>query len=58
MGDPSRGKACPRGLVWNVPLEGGGRLVSDEIKIEVDGQLVRSRPDAEGEAHVEERASA
>ena len=45
-------------LVWNVPLEGGGWLVSDKIKIEVDGQLVESRPDAEAEADAEERLSA
>lgn len=46
------------GLVWNVPLEGGGWLVSDKIKIEVDGQLVASRADAEAEAEAEKRMSA
>jgi polyisoprenoid-binding protein YceI len=45
-------------LVWNVPLEGGGWLVSDKIKIEVDGQLVGTRADAEAEAGAEERISA
>ena len=29
------------GLTWNVALEAGGFLVGDEIKIEVDGQMVR-----------------
>jgi polyisoprenoid-binding protein YceI len=29
-------------LRWNVPLESGGWLVSDKVKIEVDGQLVAS----------------
>jgi polyisoprenoid-binding protein YceI len=31
------------GLTWNVALERGGWLVSDEIKIEVDGQLTESQ---------------
>lgn len=33
------------GLGWNVALEAGGFVVSDEVKIEIDLQLVR-RPDA------------
>ena len=29
------------GLVWNVALEAGGFLVSDEIKISIDGEAVK-----------------
>ena len=29
------------GLAWNVPLEAGGVLVGDEVKISIDTQLVR-----------------
>jgi len=29
------------GLTWNVPLGGGGLLVSDKVKIEVDGELAQ-----------------
>ena len=29
-------------LKWNVPLGGGGLLVSDKIKLEVDGELAKS----------------
>jgi polyisoprenoid-binding protein YceI len=29
------------GLTWNAQLEGGGWLVSKEVKLEVEGQLVR-----------------
>ncbi len=29
------------GLTWNAALEGGGWLVSKEIRIEIEGQLVR-----------------
>ena len=31
------------GLRWNVPLGQGGVLVSDKIKLEVDGQLVQTK---------------
>lgn len=31
------------GLTWNVPLEGGGWLVSDEIKIHVELQAVQQQ---------------
>ncbi|HET9050372.1 MAG TPA: YceI family protein [Candidatus Dormibacteraeota bacterium] len=31
------------GLKWNVPLGGGGLLVSEKVKIEVDGQLAKSK---------------
>jgi polyisoprenoid-binding protein YceI len=30
------------GLTWNAPLEAGGWLVSDAIKIEVEGQLIEA----------------
>lgn len=29
------------GLTWNAPLEGGGWLVSKEVDLEIEGQLVR-----------------
>ena len=29
-------------LKWNVPLGGGGLLVSDKIKLEIDGELAKS----------------
>ena len=31
------------GLSWNVPLGNGGLLVSDKIKLEIDGQLVQTQ---------------
>lgn len=31
------------GLKWNLPLDGGGWLVSDNVAIEIDVQLVQSR---------------
>ena len=31
------------GLKWNVPLGNGGVLVSDRIKLEIDGQLVQTK---------------
>jgi polyisoprenoid-binding protein YceI len=42
------------GLTWNVTLEAGGWLVSDKIKIEVDGQLAET-PAAVGEEEDLER---
>jgi hypothetical protein len=30
------------GLVWNVSLEAGGVLVSDEVQIEIDIELVQA----------------
>lgn len=33
------------GLTWNVPLEGGGWLVSKEADLEIEGQLVRPPED-------------
>lgn len=29
------------GLTWNVPLDGGGLLVSEQFKLEIEAQLVR-----------------
>jgi polyisoprenoid-binding protein YceI len=31
------------GLAWNVPLGGGGMLVSDKIKLEIDGELGQTK---------------
>ncbi len=31
------------GLKWNVPLSGGGLLVSEKIKLEIDGELGQDR---------------
>lgn len=33
------------GLTWNVPLEGGGWLVSKEVDLEIEGQLIRPQED-------------
>ncbi|HEV1997263.1 MAG TPA: YceI family protein [Candidatus Dormibacteraeota bacterium] len=41
------------GLTWNVALEAGGLLVSDKIKIEVEGQLAESREAIEREVPAE-----
>ena len=41
------------GLKWNVPLGGGGVLVSEKIEIEVEGQVARSAEEAEDEARAE-----
>lgn len=32
-------------LTWNVPLEGGGWLVSKEVDLEIEGQLIRPPED-------------
>lgn len=45
------------GLKWNVPLGNGGVLVSDRIKLEIDGQLVEQKA-AEPVAAGAEAASA
>ncbi|HET7475520.1 MAG TPA: YceI family protein [Dermatophilaceae bacterium] len=29
-------------LVWNVPLEGGGMLVGDKVKLTIDAELIKS----------------
>ncbi|HVL65076.1 MAG TPA: YceI family protein [Actinomycetota bacterium] len=45
------------GLNWNVPLDTGGVLVSEKIKIEVDFQLAESQEAVEQEAQVEAEIS-
>ncbi len=45
------------GLTWNVALETGGLLVSDKIKIQIDGQLAESKDAAEELADAEKIAS-
>jgi polyisoprenoid-binding protein YceI len=32
------------GLVWNVPLGGGGVLVGEKVKLEIDGELSLDKP--------------
>jgi polyisoprenoid-binding protein YceI len=41
------------GLSWNVALETGGWLVSDKVKIEVDGQLAESQEAVDQEVEAE-----
>ena len=41
------------GLTWNVALEAGGWLVSDNIKIEIDLQVAESKEVVEQEAELE-----
>jgi polyisoprenoid-binding protein YceI len=41
------------GLNWNVALETGGWLVSDEIKVAIDVELVQQLEQAEVEAEAE-----
>lgn len=41
------------GLSWNVPLGNGGLLVSDKIKLEIDGQLVQTKEAAAASAAAE-----
>ena len=31
------------GLVWNVPLGGGGLLVGEKVKLEIDGELAQDK---------------
>ena len=38
------------GLVWNVPLGGGGLLVGEKVKLEIDGELAQDKPAADAEA--------
>ncbi len=45
------------GLKWNVPLGGGGLLVSEKVRIEVEGQLAESKVAVEEEVAVEAMAS-
>lgn len=44
------------GLSWNVALETGGWLVSDEIKVSIEVELVRQQEQAETEAVAEAEA--
>lgn len=46
------------GLRWNVPLGQGGVLVSEKIKLEIDGQLAQTKEAVEAGAAAESRASA
>lgn len=41
------------GLTWNVPLGGGGLLVSEKVKLEIDGELTLEKVAAEESAAVE-----
>jgi len=41
------------GLVWNVPLGGGGLLVGEKVKLEIDGELGQDKPAADAEAAAE-----
>jgi len=45
------------GLNWNVPLDTGGVLVSEKIKLEIDFQLAESKDVVEEEAQLEKQAS-
>ena len=45
------------GLTWNVPLESGGWLVSDNIKLEIDVQVAESKEAVEEEAKAEAEIS-
>ena len=45
------------GLTWNVALEAGGWLVSDKIKIEIDGQLAEQVDTVAEEAELEQGSS-
>ena len=46
------------GLTWNVPLVGGGLLVSEKVQIEVEGQIARTAEEIEDEAKQESRETA
>lgn len=46
------------GLTWNVPLGGGGVLVSEKVQIEVEGQIARTAEEIEDEAAAESRETA
>ena len=41
------------GLVWNVPLDAGGWLVSDKVQLEIDLQVAKAREVIEQEARAE-----
>jgi polyisoprenoid-binding protein YceI len=44
------------GLSWNVPLGGGGLLVGEKVKLEIDGELGLDKP-AEAEPAAAEAAA-
>ena len=44
------------GLSWNAPLGGGGLLVSDKIKLEIDGELTQTKEAVEAGAALEQTA--
>jgi polyisoprenoid-binding protein YceI len=44
------------GLNWNVPLGSGGLLVSEKVKLEIDGELTQDKP-AEAEPAAAEAAA-
>jgi polyisoprenoid-binding protein YceI len=44
------------GLSWNVPLGGGGLLVGEKVKLEIDGELGQDKP-AEAEPATAEAAA-
>lgn len=46
------------GLTWNVPLDSGGWLVSDNVKLEVDLQVAQSKEAVEDEAKAEAEITA
>lgn len=46
------------GLTWNVPLDSGGWLVSDNITIEIDFQVAESKEAVDQEAKAETEISA
>lgn len=46
------------GLTWNVPLDSGGWLISDNINLEIDFQLAESKEAVEEEAKAEAEISA
>lgn len=46
------------GLTWNVPLDSGGWLVSDNVKLEIDLQVAESKDAVREEAQAEAEISA
>jgi polyisoprenoid-binding protein YceI len=46
------------GLTWNVPLGGGGFLVGEKVKVEIDGELGEDKPAEAAPAAAEAPAAA
>ena len=46
------------GLKWNVPLGGGGLLVSEKVKLEIDGELAQDKDEVAESAKAEAAISA